>query len=117
MLFLLRQIRRKLLSENKITTYLFYGIGEISLVVVGILIAVSIDGWNDDRKTVRQEQSYLERLLSENKQDQATFTSLINDMTKGMESITEFSNALKDDSATTCMTRVQLCLFITFTIL
>lgn len=43
MLFLLRQIRRKMLSKNQFTTYLPYAVGEIILVVVGILIAIQID--------------------------------------------------------------------------
>ncbi|MEQ8238650.1 MAG: DUF6090 family protein [Cyclobacteriaceae bacterium] len=51
MLFLLRKIRRKLFSgENKVVSYLLYAIGEIFLVVMGILIAVQIDNWNEKRK-------------------------------------------------------------------
>lgn len=38
------------MSNNKIATYLLYAIGEIFLVVVGILIAVQIDNWNEQRK-------------------------------------------------------------------
>ena len=63
MLFLLNKIRRKLLTDNKVTSYLFYAIGEILLVVIGILIAVSIDNWNDAR--VKQEEGieYRKRLI------------------------------------------------------
>ena len=51
MLFLLRNIRRKLLSsDNKVISYLLYAIGEIILVVAGILIAVAIDDWNERKK-------------------------------------------------------------------
>lgn len=51
MLFFLRQIRRKLIStDNKVLTYLLYAVGEILLVVVGILIAVNIEDWNEQRK-------------------------------------------------------------------
>ncbi|NQZ77012.1 MAG: hypothetical protein HRT61_13055 [Ekhidna sp.] len=59
MLFLPRQIRRKILRKNQITTYLLYAIGEIVLVVVGILIAVSIDDSNQVRKDRQKEESYL----------------------------------------------------------
>ncbi len=52
-----RKIRHKLISGNlsgrqadKLSRYLFYAIGEIVLVVIGILIAVSINDWNNDRK-------------------------------------------------------------------
>ena len=59
MLFLLRQIRRKLVMKNKFTTYLFYAIGEITLVVFGILIAVQIDTWNKSKNDRKKELSYL----------------------------------------------------------
>ncbi|MFX0556562.1 DUF6090 family protein [Maribacter sp. CXY002] len=45
-----RRIRQKLLSENKFSKYLAYAIGEIVLVVIGILIALQINNWNEERK-------------------------------------------------------------------
>ncbi|MFT6882507.1 MAG: hypothetical protein ACI83W_000948 [Marinoscillum sp.] len=66
MLFLLRKIRRKLVSpNNKVATYLLYAIGEIFLVVVGIMIAVQIDGWNDNQKEKRVLQEYLQNLKAD----------------------------------------------------
>ncbi|WP_421763947.1 DUF6090 family protein [Ekhidna sp.] len=65
MLFLLRKIRRKLLSQNKVTSYLFYAVGEIILVVVGILIAISIDNWNHKNNETAQEQIILRQLQAE----------------------------------------------------
>lgn len=63
MLFLLRNIRRKLIStDHKVLTYLLYAIGEIVLVVVGILIAVSIDDWNENIKKRQLEVKYLKNL-------------------------------------------------------
>ena len=50
MLKFFRKIRQKLLSENKFSKYLIYAIGEIVLVVIGILIALSINNWNENRK-------------------------------------------------------------------
>ena len=47
------------MERNKITTYLLYAIGEIILVVVGILIAVSIDNWNQSKNDQKKELSYL----------------------------------------------------------
>lgn len=46
-----RHIRQQLLSEGKTGKYLKYAIGEIILVVIGILIALSINNWNENRKT------------------------------------------------------------------
>ncbi|QSE98856.1 DUF6090 family protein [Fulvivirga lutea] len=53
------------MSNNKITTYLIYAIGEIALVVLGILIAVSIDDWNKDRQDRMAERELLEQLSRE----------------------------------------------------
>ena len=44
-----RKIRQKLLAENKFNKYLLYAIGEIVLVVIGILIALQINNWNEKR--------------------------------------------------------------------
>jgi len=45
-----RKIRQNLLMENKTGKYLKYAIGEIVLVVIGILIALQINNWNEERK-------------------------------------------------------------------
>ena len=54
-----RKIRQRLLSENKFSKYLLYAIGEIVLVVIGILIALSINNWNEDRKLKELKKEYL----------------------------------------------------------
>ena len=46
-----RRIRQNLVSENKFTKYLLYAMGEIVLVVIGILLALQINNWNDNRKS------------------------------------------------------------------
>lgn len=48
MIKLFRNIRKNLLSEGKTTKYFKYAIGEIILVVIGILIALSLNNWNTD---------------------------------------------------------------------
>ena len=49
-----RHIRQNLLSEGKTGTYFKYAIGEILLVVIGILIALQINNWNENRKTQKE---------------------------------------------------------------
>ena len=49
MLHFFRKIRRDLLAKSKFFRYLKYAIGEILLVVIGILIAIQVDNWNTDR--------------------------------------------------------------------
>ena len=60
-----RHIRKSLISENKMGKYFKYAIGEIILVVIGILIALSINNWNENRKERLQEQELLLQLQSE----------------------------------------------------
>jgi len=57
-----RQIRKSLLMENKTSKYLKYAIGEIVLVVFGILIALQINNWNEQRKLKKVELNLLYEL-------------------------------------------------------
>ncbi|WP_223033794.1 DUF6090 family protein [Hanstruepera marina] len=65
MLKFFRRIRQNLLAENKTGKYLKYAIGEIILVVIGILIALQINNWNETRKTEVEEQKILKQLKNE----------------------------------------------------
>lgn len=65
MLRFFRQIRQRLLTQNEFSKYLLYGIGEILLVVIGILIALQVDNWNEDRKEKELYLTYLFRLQSD----------------------------------------------------
>lgn len=60
-----RKIRQKLLSENRLSKYLLYAIGEIILVVIGILIALSINNWNEEIKDREKEIKYLSNISRE----------------------------------------------------
>ena len=60
-----RKIRQNLLSKNKFTKYLIYAIGEIILVVIGILIALSINSWNQGRIDKKSESKYLKDIKKE----------------------------------------------------
>lgn len=62
MITLFRRIRRKLLSENRITRYLLYALGEILLVVIGILIALQVNNWNQQRIQLNKEKVYLKEI-------------------------------------------------------
>ena len=78
MLYLFRQIRRKAMNENKLSTYLLYAVGEIILVVVGILIAVQIDDWNEDKQKARQQLKYYQNILTDLKKDSVHFNAVLN---------------------------------------
>ncbi|WP_100629051.1 DUF6090 family protein [Algoriphagus formosus] len=65
MISLFRKIRQKLLSQNRITRYLAYALGEILLVVIGILIALQINTWNQQRIENEEELEILSGLKEE----------------------------------------------------
>ena len=64
-----RKIRRKLLTENKFSKYFLYAIGEIILVVIGILIALSINNWNEGIKRQALKGVYVRALIGDLQKD------------------------------------------------
>ena len=69
MIKLFRKIRQNLLNENKFKKYLIYAIGEIILVVIGILIAVSINNWKQSIDLKEEEQNLYGDLIQELQND------------------------------------------------
>lgn len=65
MLRFLGQFRKKLLGEGKFRKYAPYALGEIILVVVGILIALQINNWNEERKAKIRADNYIEKLIND----------------------------------------------------
>ena len=65
MLKIFRKIRQQLLSENNFSKYLLYAAGEILLVMIGILLALQVNNWNEHRKNVHKEQTYLQNIKSD----------------------------------------------------
>ena len=59
MISFLRKIRRGLLNENRIGKYLLYALGEIALVVIGILIALQVNNYNEERKKLKRKDEVL----------------------------------------------------------
>ena len=54
-----RKIRKQHADDNKPLKYLRYAVGEIILVVIGILIALQINNWNQARIDQKKERQYL----------------------------------------------------------
>ena len=74
------------MEKNKTGKYLKYAIGEIVLVVIGILIALQINNWNENRKLENRRQEYYSQLLDD----------LNNDIIFAQNTIEDFGNYLKD---------------------
>ncbi len=65
MIIIFKKIRERLIQTGKVQKYMLYAIGEILLVVVGILIALQVNNWNENRVLKNKEQMYLRLLLDE----------------------------------------------------
>ncbi len=94
-----RRIRENLLSENSFSKYLTYAIGEIVLVVIGILIALQINNWNEQRKIDVLEVQTLKEIVSDLQDD---LSSLENDRGlnhRGLESASIIREALDNNQA------------------
>jgi hypothetical protein len=87
-----RNIRQKLAAENKVMAYLRYAIGEILLVVIGILIALQINNWNENRKLDKSRQEYYRQLLIDLNKDKESANNFIERFKKERE---EYNNYLK----------------------
>lgn len=81
-----RQIRQNLLSEGKTEKYLKYAIGEIILVVIGILIALQINNWNEDRKVRKLEAQIYTELKSDLLQTRSDINETISEHREIFES-------------------------------
>lgn len=77
MLTLFRRIRQRLIESGSITKYLLYAIGEILLVVIGILIALQVNNWNENRINKINETLILNDLRKEFQMNQVKLDSTI----------------------------------------
>lgn len=80
MIKIFRNIRKTLLAEGNTVKYLKYAIGEIILVVIGILIAVQINHWYTSVNQAKQEQFYLKKLVQNISEDTEYLQERIQEM-------------------------------------
>ena len=105
MLRFFRKIRRNLIAEGRFSRYLMYAIGEIALVVIGILIALAINNWNENRIIEKREQFYLAGLKDEFEQNKIKLQNLIEvnrlnyQNSKKIASLIGNSEELKDEES------------------
>ena len=69
-----RGIKRRLIAGENFNTYLVYSVGEFVLVVLGIVIALQIDNWNDRRKARNEEVLILQEIRGNLEYDLSDFT-------------------------------------------
>ena len=69
MINIFRKIRQNLVNNGNTSKYLKYAIGEIALVMIGILLALQINNWNEDSKKNTLRIKYISSLIEDLKQD------------------------------------------------
>ena len=84
-----RQIRQSLVMKNQTSKYFKYAIGEIILVVIGILIALQINNWNENRKNTAWEKQFLTDLKIELDANRAQLKNVYEIQSKKSEALEE----------------------------
>ena len=65
MLAFFHKIRKSLIEAGSTRKYILYAIGEILLVMIGILLALQVNNWNEERNNRKLEKYYLERIVED----------------------------------------------------
>lgn len=89
MLKFFKKVRQNLLSEGKTGKYLKYAIGEIILVVIGILIALSINNWNERRKNDLKESLLIKNIIEDLNLDSIQISQSLNELADQMQVVDE----------------------------
>ena len=95
-------LRQRLLAENRLSKYLLYAIGEVFLVVIGILLALQVNEWRDRRVQDKKEQQALELLIRDLKDDYKNLQVLdhyLDKQEKGMIRLLEFIEEASDSDS------------------
>ncbi len=95
MIKLFRNIRKNLLTENKTSKYFKYAIGEIVLVMIGILLALQVNNWNEDYKNAKKERGYLINLQQDILADSLRLSELKLDLELAVKSKRRFEKIIK----------------------
>lgn len=82
-----RKIRKKLAEDNQFLKYCRYAVGEIVLVVIGILIAISINNWNQTKKQLLKTQNLSYRLAKQVSQNIEKSLNAIGNINKQVNGI------------------------------
>lgn len=89
-------MRRKLADDNQFLKYSRYAVGEIVLVVIGILIALQVNNWNEARKASNYEEALLRELEVSLQNDLNHFEFLYERMDNKRKSMNDFLDQLKN---------------------
>ena len=87
-----RKIRKQLADQNKPLKYFRYAVGEIVLVMIGILLALQVNNWNEERKDQRELRNILQSIVADMKEDVDLMKWANEELKKDNEKIKSFLN-------------------------
>lgn len=90
MIKIFRNVRKQLIQDKKLSSYLLYALGEIVLVMIGILLALQVNNLNEERKTKNQLNSILKAVTLDLKID----TIAANNVTRFYDTIKKKSDLI-----------------------
>lgn len=109
MLKFFRRIRQKLVNEGNLKRYLVYAIGEILLVMIGILLALQVNNWNENKKNRAIEAKLLNGILENLNEDNDNLIQITNRLNTTLENIDRLfnRNPIPNDSLAQVTTRAN----------
>ena len=114
MITIFRRVREKLVASGSVTKYLLYAIGEILLVVIGILIALQVNNWNENRIQKNEEIFYLQKLHQSITQDTATYNNVIELLNEAIDQVSVIENELYEADRQTFSVDITRTLLSTY---
>jgi hypothetical protein len=114
MIKLFRNIRQNLLTEGKTSRYLKYAIGEIILVVIGILIALQINNWNEAQKSKKDERYVLTEVLKNLEEDAVLVNEIITQRQKAKKAVIALQKSMMSETKDSDSLQFYLVDLLTF---
>ena len=93
-----RTIRKKLIEQNKARNYFLYAIGEIILVVIGILLALQINTWSQMHKDSKEELVILEKLYNNIQTDTLNLNYWLTNIKTQLNDLKIITSEIKDQN-------------------
>lgn len=91
-----KNMRQNSIIHNRFSRYLLYAIGEIVLVVIGILIALQVNNWNEQRKLNIQRSGYTESIINDFVMDSINLQNFIIQLKRDSTIFKSFEKRLKN---------------------
>ena len=85
MIHLFRKIRQEHITKNRLRKYLMYAFGEIILVMVGILLALQFNNWNQEKENTKKENWYLINIVEDIEYQKSSIKYIKNNCLKSIE--------------------------------